>query len=125
MAMPISAPVESEGSFWEAGVELAEVGAALVEDEEDVRVVLLELLVEDSGRSDDFQASWIMGANRWSWETHALGTVVKPKLLLEPLSQDTVGTVVAVGCTTHVWPLRLSHLKPVGQQPTKVSSASI
>ena len=50
---------------------------------------------------------------------------MKPKLLLAPVSQETVGRMVDLARIMQVWPLRLSHPNPVGQQPTKVSSGFI
>jgi hypothetical protein len=127
MAMPAIAPLESGGpedevlvSFNGVGVD-AEVGREVV----GAVVVEVEDVVEVSGRSVDFQASWIMGAYRFRTLTFPAGSVVKPKLLLEPSWQDTVGRVVDLARIRHVWPLRLSHRNPVGQHPTNVSSASI
>jgi hypothetical protein len=66
-----------------------------------------------------------MGAYRLRLVTCSLGSVVKPKLLLAPVSQETVGRVADWARMRQVWPLRLSHLNPVGQQPTKVSPTFI
>jgi hypothetical protein len=127
MAMPTMAPVEMEGSgvtgAGEFGVDV-ELGTVVVGAEVVTPVVAL-LRVDVSGRSEAFQAIWIMGAYRFMAVTALLGSVVKPKLLLEPPSQEMVGNWVDLARMRHVWPWRLSHLKPSGQQPTNVSSASI
>jgi len=131
-AMPAIAPVERvESSLVLAepygsspvgvGLRTEVVGEEMVEDE----TVRLRLVADVSGRSDDFQAIWIIGAYKFKASTSALGSVVKPKLLLEPLWHETVGRRVDVATMRHVWPRRLSQWKPVGQHPAKVSSASI
>jgi hypothetical protein len=110
------------------GVELGVVEVVEVDVEAEelaVEVEVEEEVVVKPVRSDDRNASWIMGANRLSVLTFPFGSVVKPKLLLEPVSQDTVGSVVNLARIRHVCPLRLSHLNPVGQHPTNVSSGSI
>ena len=125
-AMPAIAPVESCGaeSELELGVVVGmELGRADVV--EVVVLLLLDVVMDERDRSDDWKASWIMGANRLRLVTCALGSVVKPKLLLEPDSQETVARVRDLARMIQVWPLRLSQLNPVGQQPTKVSSAFI
>jgi hypothetical protein len=111
----------------ELGMEV--VGAEVAREPERLlsMVVVVALVggVQPSGRSDAFHASWIMGAYKFSVVSLELGKVMKPKLLLEPSWQVTVGRVVDLATIRHVWPLRLSHLNPVGQQPTKVSWDSI
>jgi hypothetical protein len=128
-AMPAIAPIERVGlSVARVGFGVEEALASAsgllvlvleVDTLMELEVVVVEML---KGRSLGCRAIWIMGANTSSSEMALLGTVVKPKLSLAPSTpQDTVGIAVSVAVQTQVWPLRLEHSKPDGQQPMKVS----
>jgi hypothetical protein len=101
--------------------------AVEVEEVLDMAAVEVADVPPEEGRSVAFHASWIMGASTvmMGGPLSLLGSVTKKKSLVL-LLQLAMGRTVDAAIERQVWVLpSLSHVNPSGQQPTKVSPASI